>query len=209
LYWSMNMISRCWMLWITKRYRNTIRRFSGDFFSNLKSLDEYIQFVLITGVSKFHKVSIFSDLNQLNDISLDEDYADILGITEEEMLDVFSPEIEALAERRKLKDVEFDVRKFTDRTLYASEGTLKDYTGDSLDPVPLLYQTGYLTIAEYDSVGREYTLAFPNEEVKYGFIESLLPEYVADCGAGSGNDIFTLRRYVEQGNSPGGKSLSE
>ncbi|MBE6000023.1 MAG: hypothetical protein E7239_01245, partial [Sarcina sp.] len=128
----MNMISRCWMLWITKRYRNTIRRFSGDFFSNLKSLDEYIQFVLITGVSKFHKVSIFSDLNQLNDISLDEDYADILGITEEEMLDVFSPEIEALAERRKLKDVEFDVRKFTDRTLYASEGTLKDYTGDSL-----------------------------------------------------------------------------
>lgn len=230
------------------------------FFSNLKSLDEYIQFVLITGVSKFHKVSIFSDLNQLNDISLDEDYADILGITEEEMLDVFSPEIEALAERRKqtvsecltklkkqydgyhfspdsrgvynpfsllkalsskdfgaywfetgtpsfltrkLKDMEFDVRKFTDRTLYASEGTLKDYTGDSLDPVPLLYQTGYLTIAEYDSVGREYTLAFPNEEVKYGFIESLLPEYVADCGAGSGNDIFTLRRYVEQGDLDG------
>lgn len=76
---------------------------------------------------------------------------------------------------------------------------LKDYTGEGLDPVPLLYQTGYLTIADFDRAGREYTLAFPNEEVKYGFVECLLPEYVADCGAGSGNDIFTLRRYIERG----------
>lgn len=74
---------------------------------------------------------------------------------------------------------------------------LKDYTGDSLDPVPLLYQTGHLTIAGFDPVGREYTLVFPNEEVKYGFVEYLMPEYVAECGAGSGNDIFTLRRYIE------------
>lgn len=226
------------------------------FFSILKSLDDYIQFVFITGVSKFQKVSIFSDLNQLNDISLDEDYADILGITEKEVREVFSPEIEALADRRKmsvseclerlkkqydgyhfssdakgvynpfsllkalsskdfgsywfetgtptfltrkLRDMEFDPRKFTDRTLYASEGMLRDYTGDILDPVPLLYQTGYLTIVDFDETGRQYTLAFPNEEVKYGFIESLIPEYVTDCGAGSGNDIFTLRRYIEQG----------
>ena len=96
-------------------------------------------------------------------------------------------------------DTDFDVRKFTDHTLYASEGMLKDYTGEGLDPVPLLYQTGYLTIADFDRAGREYTLAFPNEEVKYGFMECLLPEYVADCGAGSGNDIFTLRRYIERG----------
>ena len=226
------------------------------FFSTLKSFDEYIQFVFITGVSKFHKVSIFSDLNQLNDISLSEKYAGLCGITEEEIEGYFGEEITAFAERRnisvqecrehlrkqydgyhfhpdspgvynpysllkalydkdfgsywfetgtptflvkKLKDTIFDVRKFTDRTLYASEGMLKDYTGDSLDPVPLLYQTGYLTIADFDSVGREYTLAFPNEEVKYGFVECLMPEYVADCGAGSGNDIFTLRRYLERG----------
>ena len=57
---------------------------------------------------------------------------------------------------------------------------LKDYTGDNLDPVPLLYQTGYLTIAGFDPIGREYTLSFPNEEVKYGFVECLMPEYVAD-----------------------------
>lgn len=101
---------------------------------------------------------------------------------------------------KKLRESEFDVRKFTDRTLYASDGMLKDYTGDSFDPLPLLYQTGYLTIADFDRVGREYTLTFPNEEVKYGFVECLIPEYISDCGAGSGKDIFTLRRYVEQGN---------
>ena len=89
---------------------------------------------------------------------------------------------------KKLKDSAFDIRKFTDRTLYASEGMLKDYTGDSLDPVPLLYQTGYLTIVDYDSIAREYTLGFPNEEVKYGFVECLMPEFVADCGAGSATD---------------------
>ena len=214
------------------------------FFSTLKSFDDYIQFIFITGVSKFHKVSIFSDLNQLRDISMTEDYAALCGITEEEIDTYFTDEIAAFAKRRemtvqecrgalrkkydgyhfhpegkgvynpysllgalldkdfgsywfetgtptflvkKLKDTIFDVRKFTDRTLYASEGMLKDYTGDSLDPVPLLYQTGYLTIADFDSIGREYTLAFPNEEVKYGFVECLMPEYVADCGAGSGN----------------------
>ena len=226
------------------------------FFSTLKRSDEYIQFIFITGVSKFHKVSIFSDLNQLRDISMTEDYAALCGITEGEIDEYFTEEIEAFAKRRKitvqecrtalrkqydgyhfhpegegvynpysllgalldkdfgaywfetgtptflvkkLKDTIFDVRKFTDKTLYASEGMLKDYTGDSLDPVPLLYQTGYLTIADFDRIGREYTLAFPNEEVKYGFVECLMPEYVADCGAGSGNDIFTLRRYVEKG----------
>ena len=226
------------------------------FFSILKSFDEYIQFIFITGVSKFHKVSIFSDLNQLTDISLMKKYADLCGITESELRNYFDEEITRLADEqelskeecleqlkkaydgyhfhpdgisvynpysllsaffagefgsywfetgtptfliRKLRDTEFDIRKFTDRTLYASEGMLKDYTADSLDPVPLLYQTGYLTIADYDKTGHEYTLTFPNEEVKYGFVESLMPEYVADCGAGSGNDIFTLRRYVEQG----------
>lgn len=169
------------------------------FFSNLKSFDEYIQFIFITGVSKFHKVSIFSDLNQLNDISLNEYYAELCGITEEEIRKYFSDEISAFAKRRgmdaceclkslqkqydgyrfhpdstgvynpysllkafyekdfgsywfetgtptflveQLRKNRFDVHSFTDRTIFASESMLKDYTGDSLDPVPLLYQTG-------------------------------------------------------------------
>ncbi|MBQ8161847.1 MAG: AAA family ATPase [Clostridia bacterium] len=235
-----------------------------SFFSILKSCDEYIQFIFITGVTKSHKVSIFSDLNQLRDISITRKYAEICGITEKETDDYFAEDVEVFAEEmhmtvqecraalrkqydgyhfhpdsagvynpfsliaammdrdfgsywfetgtpsflmKKLRDTEFDVRKFTDMTLYASEGMLKDYTGDNLDPVPLLYQTGYLTIAGFDRDGREYTLAFPNEEVKYGFVECLIPEYVGDYRAGSGNDIFTLRRYIEKGDLDGIKNV--
>ena len=76
---------------------------------------------------------------------------------------------------------------------------LKDYSAENPDPIPLLYQTGYLTIADYDAEDQEYTLTFPNKEVKYGFLENLMPEYVSDCGSGSGIDVFTLRRYVKQG----------
>lgn len=226
------------------------------FFGNLKSCDAHIQFVFITGVTKFHKVSIFSDLNQLLDISLSEDYAALCGITEEELRACFMPEIKELAAKqkideehclnmlkaqydgyrfhqngegvynpysllkafvvkefgsfwfetgtptflvKKLRAMDFDVRKFADRTLYASASMLKDYSADNPDPIPLLYQTGYLTIVEYDPSGREYTLALPNNEVKYGFLESLMPEYISDCGSGSGVDVFTLRRYINCG----------
>ncbi|MBR3306131.1 MAG: AAA family ATPase [Lachnospiraceae bacterium] len=243
-----------------ERMREHNKEIFKGFFSTLKSFDEYIQFVFITGVSKFHKVSIFSDLNQLNDISLDEDYALMCGITEEELKTYFEEEIENVSKRRsltveeclavlkqkydgyhfypgikgvynpysvlkallskdfgsywfetgtpafllkKLKDRDFDLRKFTDMTLYASEGMLKDYTGEGEDPVPLLYQTGYLTIADYDDTGREYTLSFPNEEVKYGFYESLLPAYAPAGTGGTGADIFTLDEYVENGNTEG------
>ncbi len=226
------------------------------FFGNLKSCDAHIRFVFITGVTKFHKVSIFSDLNQLTDISLNEDYAELCGITEEELRRVFMPEIKALAVKRKideetclqmlkkqydgyhfhqdgqnvynpysliksffakefgaywfesgtpsflvkrLRAMDFDIRRFNDKTLYASESMLKDYSDDNPDPIPLLYQTGYLTIADYDPEVGEYTLSFPNNEVKYGFLDCLMPEYVNDCGSGSGIDIFTLRRYVIRG----------
>ena len=200
------------------------------FFGTLKSFDEYIQFIFITGVSKFHKVSIFSDLNQLSDISLMKKYGGICGITESEIRKYFKTEVKALADEQsltrdeclkalketydgyhfhpqsegvynpysllsaffsgelgsfwfetgtptfliqQLRRNQFDVRSFTDKTLYADESTLKDYTGDSLDPIPLLYQTGYLTIVDYDDKRRRYTLGFPNEEVKYGFLQSL------------------------------------
>ena len=100
---------------------------------------------------------------------------------------------------KKLREDQFDVRSLTDRTLYANESMLKDYTGDVLDPVPLLYQTGYLTIVDYDEKRRRYTLGFPNEEVKYGFLESLMPSYVTKATAGNKLDIFTLDEYIENG----------
>ena len=230
------------------------------FFSSLKSEDAYIRFVFITGVTKFSKVSIFSDLNQLRDISMSMDYAEICGITEQEMTDVFMPEIDALAEEQdmsrseclfklkkkydgyhfhqkgegvynpysllcafadrefdaywfetgtptflaeRLKKLQFDPRRFTDNTIFATKSELKDYRDDNPDVIPLLYQTGYLTISEYDAAKSAYTLGFPNEEVKYGLLKSLFPVYAGNVGATSGNDILTLVKNAEEGHVEG------
>ncbi|MBQ7498186.1 MAG: ATP-binding protein [Selenomonas sp.] len=226
------------------------------FFSTLKSYDEYLQFVFITGVTKFSKVSIFSDLNQLRDISLTSEFAGICGITEQELTSCFAPEIsdfakaqdiseeECLAELRRqydgyhfyprsegvynpfsllnaladkdynpywfstgtptfmvrrLKNLHFDLRQFADGSLCANAATLTDYRADNPNLVPLLYQTGYLTISDYERRGKLYLLSFPNEEVKFGFMESLLPEYAPQTYPGSGKDILSLRRRIEEG----------
>ena len=201
-------------------------------FSNLKNCDSYIQFVFITGVSAFHKVSIFGELNQLRDISLSKEFSALCGITEAELQENFAPEILRLAEEKRLseklcleelkkqyggykfhqdginvynpfslmnafadrefgsywfetgtptflikrlKELNLDPHRFTDRTLYASADVLKDYRPGNPNPLPLLYQTGYLTIAGYDEEDQEYTLAFPNNEVRSGFLKNLIP----------------------------------
>ena len=234
------------------------------FFSNLKNCDAYIRFVFIAGVTKFHKVSIFSDLNQLRDISLNEAYSGICGITESEISANFMPEIihmakvqniskeecitalkaqydgyrfhhngvnvynpfsliNALCDKefnaywfetgtptfliKMIRENHFDVRRFSDKTIYADERTLKDYTGDSLDLITLLYQSGYLTIKEYNAKRRRYTLAFPNDEVKYAFLESLIPAYMPAAVMGNGSDIFTLEEYIEHGNLDGVRNI--
>lgn len=205
------------------------------FFSALKSYDRYLKFVFITGVTKFSKVSIFSDLNQLKDISLDLRYSAICGITGAELKESFSPEIEAMAGERqqsteecmaclkkmydgyhfhhkaegvynpfsllnafdkreydlywfqtgtptflieKLRESEFDARKITDGSLYASESVLTDYRYDNPNPIPLFYQTGYLTIHGFDEKYRSYQLGYPNDEVRYGFLQSLAPMFL-------------------------------
>ncbi len=230
------------------------------FFSALKSCDDALRFVFIAGVTKFSKVSIFSDLNQLRDISFSREFAGICGITDVEIDRYFKEEIIDLANRqgmttdqclaqlkktydgycfcprsegvynpfsllnafadgefrsywfatgtptflvKKIRESGFDVRKLSDRTLYASEANLSDYRAEDPDPVPLLYQTGYLTIADYDPKRKRYTLCFPNEEVEYGFLESLMPVYAPDAMPGKGTDIFTLEEYVEKGDTDG------
>ena len=230
------------------------------FFGVLKSCDEYLQFVFITGVTKFSKVSIFSDLNHLKDISMNKKYAAVCGITENELTDTLWPQVEKFAEvqdkttkdcqqklRRtydgyhfhpqgegvynpfsllnalddgelrsywfvtgtptflikKLQDGEFDLWKFTDGKLYSDERALADYRADNPDILPLLYQTGYLTIVGYDDRRQRLTMGFPNEEVKYGFLESLMPAYAPKAVPGTDTDIFTLDDYVENGNVDG------
>lgn len=201
-----------------------------SFFSALKDMDGYLRFVFFTGITKFTKVSIFSDLNQLTDISLANDYAGICGITQEELENNFQPEISALADEEEMSYDEclaelqkmydgyhfsrkgtgvynpysllqaFSLREFgtywfgsgtpeilikklhvSHMPLYslsdgvtANESTLRDYRVDDKDPVPLFYQTGYLTICGYDRRFKQFTLRFPNAEVKYGFLNSLI-----------------------------------
>ena len=83
---------------LNEEYRNTLKAF----YSVLKSADQYVRFAFLTGVTKFSKISIFSDLNNLRDISLEESFADICGITEAELKECFQPEIQALGERQNL-----------------------------------------------------------------------------------------------------------
>ena len=226
------------------------------FFGSLKGMDDYLQFVFVTGVTKFSKVSIFSDLNQLNDISMDTDYNEICGMTEREIIDNFPYELKKLEDKigisneacleklkhsydgyhfssegagiynpysvlcalqkgkfgyywfetgtpsflvSKLKQMDFDVAQFSNLKLYATEKRLSDYRGDNPDIVPLLYQTGYLTLKKYDSQAEYYALGFPNDEVKYGFLDSLLPEYTPAVNTVTGKDIISILQYVKNG----------
>ena len=220
-----------------------------SFFGNLKSMDRYIRFAFITGVARFSRVSIFSDLNNLDDISMDKAYADICGWSEEELLRYFRPGIEDLAEER---DEDFEetltaLRDYYDGYLFALKGSrlynpysvlkaLKkleinpywfdsgtptflarrikrqgtfppDINGKKCDrealqavglndrnPLPLMFQTGYLTIASYDRDTGLYELRFPNREVEKGFYQQLLKVYVPDTTDPFSPFDFTLFR---------------
>jgi hypothetical protein len=227
------------------------------FYSVLKASDQWLRFLFITGITKFSQVNIFSTLNQLYDISLNEDYAGICGIFETELLANFEPELrrlgekqglsydETVAEMRKryngyhfsknvkdsegvfnpfstlktLIDSEFscywfqsgtptflavilkkagaDLRKFSDGII-ANRMDIDNYRPENANITPLLYQTGYLTIKGYDQKFGIFTLGFPNEEVKYGFLEELLPQYAPktrdEHGVFAANFIKDLRK---------------
>ena len=226
------------------------RQVLKGFFSILKSFDDHIQFVFITGVTKFSQVSIFSDLNNLEDISSDDAFSGICGITEKELKEYFGPEVAHFSKHsemseedcysklkstydgyhfsrqgegvynpyslitalkkcsfdyfwfetgtptflvKMLRKVNFDPALVTDGKIYAGIEELKDYRTDNPDPVPLLYQSGYLTIQDYDRETRSCILGYPNEEVKFGFIRSLAPQYL---GTDEGGRELNLQRFM-------------
>ena len=231
------------------------QRMLKSFFGNLKSMDRYIRFAFITGVARFSKVSIFSDLNNLDDISMEKAYADICGWSEEELLRYFRPGIEDLAEKRKedfdttlkelkdyydgylfteegshlynpysilkaLKKMRIDpywfdsgtptflARRIRNRGMYPPDLNGQTCTRDELiavglhdrNPIPLMFQTGYLTIAEYDPNSQLYELRFPNREVEKGFYQQLLPMYVPEVGDPQSPFRFThFRKDLAEG----------
>lgn len=227
------------------------------FFSVLKDEDRYLKFVFFTGVTKFTKVSVFSDLNQLRDISMTDAYSGLCGISEAELLANFEPEIAALAEEqelthkkclaelrrtydgyhfskngigvynpysllnafldrdfgrywyetgtpdiliRKLKESSLSIERITEG-VEATEDTLKDYRVENKDPIPLFYQTGYLTIFGYNKRFRRYSLRFPNDEVKYGFLNSLVPEILGDPPEENPLTLDNMILDLESGNA--------
>lgn len=210
------------------KYRTILK----SFYSALKSADRCIRFALLTGVTKFGKISVFSDLNHLTDISMDSRYQTICGITEVEMERYFEPALEHVAtvndisveEAHKLVKEQYDGYKFRQNgtNIYNpfsllncfATGELESYwfetgtpsflvqvmqkdgfllpdmtkmevSGDLLNsiesikvsPIPLIYQSGYLTIKSYDKEFKTYILGFPNKEVEEGFVQYLLPYY--------------------------------
>ena len=228
-----------------------------EFFSVLKDMDGYLRFVFFTGVTKFSKVSIFSDLNQLNDISMDDDYSGICGITEEEMERDFDPEVHALAaanqltydqcvERlgqmydgyhfsrngegvynpfsllnafakrdfgsywfesgtpdiliKKLQNSDMQLPELVDG-VEATESEIMNYRAEDDNPVPLFYQSGYLTIGSYDNEFRSYVLRFPNDEVKYGFLNSLLPGVLHRSGSESPRSLNRMITDLRKGDA--------
>lgn len=218
------------------------------FYSVLKTQDRYIKFAFLTGVTKFGKISVFSDLNNLTDISMDHRYISICGMTEKELLTNFKEGINELAEANgdteeatiaKLK-ARYDGYHFEENTIgiynpfsvlntlsrlryknyWFETGTptflvdllkmhnyrLPDMTKErvsddvinsvdslSTNPIPVIYQSGYLTIKGYDERFKKYLLGFPNREVEEGFLNFLLPLYTS---AGN-NSPFLVDEFVQ------------
>ena len=214
---------------LQQKLRNTVR----DFFSPLKGMGQYLRFLLLTGISKFSQLSIFSELNNLQNISMRDEYSALCGITEKELLTELRCDIQRMADANNetyeeacahlkkqydgyhfskncediynpfslfnalnakdyknfwfstgtptflielLQEADFNVRDL--EGIEATDEEFDAPTEQIQSPIPVLYQSGYLTIKGYDPDFQIYTLAYPNKEVRKGFIENLLPTYV-------------------------------
>ena len=237
---------------LNEEFRNTLKAF----YSVTKTCDEYIQFAFLTGVTKFSKVSIFSDLNNLQDISMLNNYAEICGLTQGEVENTFKPEIERLAKNTNnsyekmleelkkrydgykfsvlgeqvynpfrilnvlnawelknywfatgtptflvnyLKDAHYNVPDL-DGKVELNEAGIEMYSSDAKNPLPILFQAGYLTIKEYIAEANMYRLGFPNDEVRYGFLENLLPSYSSLRSDETGVSVWEFVKDVRAGN---------
>ena len=211
-----------------------LRNVMRNFYSPLKGCDPYLRYVFLTGITKFSQLSIFSELNNIENISMDEKYAGICGITREELLTQMAEDIDRLAEKLKITHEETvgRLRNYYDGYHFMwpspdvynpfslmnafEDGKLNSYWFGSGTPtyliemlrkyrvspqqlgapqramassfdaptermtsiVPLLYQSGYVTIKGYSPISELYTLEIPNKEVRIGLMKSLLPCYL-------------------------------
>ena len=231
--------------------RNTMR----NFYSPLKGNESMLRFVFMTGITKFSQLSIFSELNNIKNVSMDEPYAGICGITKEELLTQMSDDIDVLAGHLELSREE-TIQELKDHydgyhfcwpspdvfNPYSllncfADGRMDDYWFGSGTPtylinmmrkyeflpadlgeaievgkkdfdaptetmttiVPLLYQSGYVTIKGYDKPTKLYLLALPNQEIRVGLYGSLLPHYLTDKSAKANTTIAKMSVLVKKG----------
>lgn len=226
-------------------------------YSNFKSSADYIRLVFLTGVSRFGKVSVFSGLNNIKDISFSDEFSAICGITQKELTDNFEYGINCYSQLNgitydetlgvlkkwydgyhfsaKCPDIynPFSILNFMDMkrlsnywitsgglptilfkaikrcsedlsaifTSRCSEERLLGIDIDGSDPLPLLYQTGYLTIKKYKERSGICTLGLPNNEVKKGFLNFLLPYYASLNSVEPSVLVEDLTDYLEDGNA--------
>ena len=223
---------------------DALRDVMRNFYSPLKGCEAMLRFVFMTGITKFSQLSIFSELNNITNVSMDEPYAGICGITKEELLNKMQEDIKLLAEKlrltseetvQKLKenydgyhfcwpspDVfnpfsllncfakqkldsywfgsgtptylilkmrEFNVKPSQLGRVRATKASFDAATERMTSMTPLLYQSGYLTIKDYDEDIGVYTLDFPNKEIEVGLFDSLLPGYL-DSGIDEGRVVI-------------------
>ena len=212
---------------------NGMRQVMQEFYVQLKANEAMVKFCFITGITKFSQLSIFSTINNLTNVTLDNRFATICGITDEELITTLKPDVEELAEvyecsfeemYQKLK-IKYDGYRFskskdgvfnpfsllgafhrqelsnfwfesgtpsylirqlkhfnTDITafdkLVVNASAFDQPTENMKNALPLLYQAGYLTIKDYDRDTEEYTLSIPNQEVRIGYVQGLMPIYI-------------------------------
>ena len=232
------------------------RQILNGFYGGIKKADRYLKFVLLTGVTKIGKLSVFSALNNITDISLMEEYADICGMTETEIARDFHDDIQIMADvqHKSYDEMHAELKREYNGYHFCEEMTQSVYnpysllnalarkkinhywfeTGtptflvhllkkhrpdvyhlagsviqrDSLtlinsftsNPLPIIYQSGYLTISNFDDRFSEFTLDYPNAEVKEGFLNGLLPLVVGESQTTEFN-VAHFVRSVERGDT--------
>lgn len=235
---------------------NKNREILQGFYGPLKELDHYIRFIFITGITKIAHINIFSGLNQLDDITMNEKYAYICGLTEDELKNNFTPEITLLGERRnlsindtleKLKEMydgyhfcpdteglynpfsllkAFDEKKFgsywfetgtpsvllkvleknpfdfyslvNETKIY--ESIFTNYDPETNTLLPVIYQSGYLTIKSYNEESNLYTLKIPNKEVENGLFNIIIPRFTPITENELGITIDKLKTSLAENN---------
>ena len=246
-----------------KEQLDVLRNIMRNFFSPLKYSEAKLRFVFLTGITKFSQVSIFSELNNITNVSMDDEYAGICGITKEELVAEMHEDIQQMADvlglsydktLEKLKEnydgyhfawpssdifnpysllTCFSKRK-VDSYWFGSGtptyllnmmrkydftpidlGEQMDASKDDFDAatetmttiMPLLYQSGYITIKNYDPETELYTLALPNKEVRIGLYRSMLPHYLAAKSAMCNTTVAKMSALINKGNMDGALQL--